>query len=337
MDLEKELANELEEDKEERQPRYIVRDGKYIMSPHPPVEWVIEKLIHERSVSIFYGEPGAKKSWALLSLAVNVALGKAWLGLNTVPKKVLIIDEEAGDDWMANRLSAAIRGELGNENTQVEFVSFAGFKLDDKEDASEVEQLIIDRQAGLVIIDALSDCMVGDENSKQDTQPVFTTLKRIATRTNAAIVLIHHSNKAGGYRGSSAIKGAIDLLAKIESEEGSSWINVKTEKTRNIEATRLTAVANWTEDQFFLELAENQEKGKKMSKSQSYVIHYLTEHGPSPLPDIMGAADSCSSNAARQAVYSLVDEGKVYRTNPDDKGRGAEAVYDLVDGEAEDE
>jgi RecA-family ATPase len=337
MDLEKELANETEEDVEEKQPRYIIRDAKYIMSPHPPVEWVIEKLIHERSVSIFYGEPGAKKTWALLSLAVNVALGKAWLGLNAIPTKVLIVDEEAGEEWMASRLSAAIRGELGNENIQVEFVSYAGFKLDNKEDTVELEQLITERQAGLVIIDALTDCMVGDENSKQDTQPVFTTLKRIATRTNAAIILIHHSNKAGGYRGSSAIKGAIDLLIKVESDEGSNWIHLKSEKTRNIEATRFTAVANWTEDQFYLELAENQEKGKKMSKSQSFVIRYLTEHGPSPLPDIMGAADSCTSNAARQAVYSLVDEGRVYRTNPDEKGRGTEAIYDLVDGEAENE
>lgn len=337
MDLEKELANKPQADKEEKPPRYIVRDAKYIMSPHPPVEWVIEKLIHERSVSMCYGEPGAKKTWALHSLAVNVALGKVWLGLNTVPKKVLIIDEESGDEWMANRLSAAIRGELGDENTKVEFVSLAGFKLDDKDDAMELEQLITERHSGLVIIDALTDCMVGDENSKQDTQPVFTTLKRIATHTNAAIIIIHHSNKTGGYRGSSAIKGAIDLLAKIESEEGSNWINIKTEKTRNIEATRFTAVANWTEDQFYLELAENQDKGKKLSKSQAYVIRYLTERGPSPLPDIMGAADSCSPNAARQAVYTLVDEGKVYRTNPDKKGRGTEAIYDLAEGEEDDE
>jgi hypothetical protein len=74
-----------------------------------------------------------------------------------------------------------------------------------------------------------------------------------------------------------------------------------------------------------------------MSKSQSYVIRYLTEHGASSLPDIIGAADSCSPNAARQAVYLLVDDGRVYRINPNDMGRGTEAIYDLVDGEAEDE
>jgi hypothetical protein len=249
----------------------------------------------------------------------------------------LIIDEESGEEWMSMGLSAAIRGELGDDNPQFEYVSLAGFKLDDKDDSIELEHLITERQAGLVIIDALTDCVDGDENSNKDTQPVFTGLKRISTQTNAAIIIIHRSIKNGGFRGSSAIKGAIDLLAKVESEEGSSWINIKAEKTRNTEATRFTAVASWTEDQFYLELAEDQERGKKMSKSQSYVIRYLTENGASPLGKIIGAADSCSANGARQAIYVLVSEGKVYRTNPDERGMGVEAIYDLVEGETDDE
>jgi hypothetical protein len=68
---------------------------------------------------------------------------------------------------------------------------------------------------------------------------------------------------------------------------------------------------------------------KALSRSQEYVLRYLDEHGPSPLPGIMDAADVCSDNAARQAIYSLVTLGKVCRTNP-----GARpAVYALVDKE----
>ena len=330
MELEKILNGE--EQMADKPPRYTVRDANYILGPHPPINWVIEKLIHEGSVSIFFGEPGSKKTWALLSMAVGVALGKPWLGFNTVHKKVLIIDEEAGEEWISKRLAAAIRGELGSESTPIEFVSLAGFKVDDKNDAAEIEALILDRQAGLVIIDALTDVMCGDENSKQDTQPIFTALKKIAAHTNAAIVLIHHSNRAGGYRGSSAIKGAIDLLVKIESEEKSDWIFFKSEKTRNIEAIDFTAVAKWTDDQFYLEIAEQTTKEKPLTKSQKYVMRYLQEHGPSAIPDIMAGADRCSPNAARQAVYALVELEKVYRTNPGAGagGRGNVAIYDRV-------
>ena len=121
-------------------------------------------------------------------------------------------------------------------------------------------------------------------------------------------------------------------MLKIETEEGSAWVNIKSEKTRNVQSLKLTAVAHWTEDdsQFYLELAENGPKGKKISKSQAYVIRYLTEHGPSPMPRIMGAADTCSGPTARNAVYSLAASGAVYRTNPEETNVGVEAVYALT-------
>ena len=193
------------------------------------------------------------------------------------------------------------------------------------------------RAAGaLAIIDALADVMDGDQNSKKDTQPVFTALRRIVEKTQAAIIVIHHSNKSGGYRGSSAIKGALDLMIKIISEDGSEWIDFKSEKARDSVAVKFSAIASWTPDQFYLKAAEDKEFTKPLSKSQKYVIRYLEEHGASPLPDIMGAADSCSPNSARQAVYALVEMKRVYRTYPNEKGRGVVAVYDLVEGGVDD-
>ncbi len=67
---------------------------------------------------------------------------------------------------------------------------------------------IRDVDAKLVIIDALADVMAGgDENSVKDTQPVFMQLRKIAEETGAAILVIHHVNKMGDYRGSTAIPG----------------------------------------------------------------------------------------------------------------------------------
>lgn len=326
-----EILPKNEDEEEAKRTRYIIRNAAYALQPQPPIEYIIDKLISAGSVSLFYGEPGSKKTYALLSMAVCVALGKSWLGFTVTPRKVLIIDEESGERRLTLRLGAAIRGELGNEDIPIEFVSLAQFKLDSKEDPKELEQLIKDTGAGLVIIDALTDIMDGDENSKQDTQPIFTRLRGIAERTNAAIIIIHHSNKSGGYRGSSAIKGSLDLMVKITSEDGSTWIEFKSEKTRDVEALRFSAVATWTEDQFYLSPGESKITTKAPNKAQAYVMRYLAEHGASSIADIMGGADSCSPNAARHAVYALVEDGKIYRTNPDDKGRGVEAIYDAIE------
>ena len=119
-------------------------------------------------------------------------------------------------------------------------------------------------------------------------------------------------------------------MVKIESTDNSSWIFFKTEKNRDGEAINFNAVAYWTENQFYLSETETRVKEKPLSKSQNYVMSYLKNNGASSLPDIMGSADICSERSAKQAVYALVELGKVYRTNPEQKGQGSIAVYDLT-------
>jgi hypothetical protein len=90
-------------------------------------------------------------------------------------------------------------------------------------------------------------------------------------------------------------------------------------------------------EQFYLSDAPEKEKEnrKTLSKSQEYVIRYLSEHGASPLPAIMAAADVCSLEAARKAVYNLASLKMINRTNPEETGQGVEAIYDLVKSEVE--
>ncbi|GAH33360.1 unnamed protein product, partial [marine sediment metagenome] len=271
-------------------------------------------------------------------LSVSVAMEREWLDFPTTQAKVLYIDEESGETWFSRRLQQTIKGAFGDEDTPVEFVCNAGLMLDDKNDIAELESLITRSGAGLVIFDALTDIMSGDENSKKDVQPILSRLKKIADKTQCAIVVIHHSVKHGGYRGSSAIKGAADLLVKIESKEDSEWINFKTEKVRHIEFAKFTGMATWTEDQFYLTRTEGTEAIiKPLSRSKKYVIGYLKDNGASKLPEIVGAADMCSESAARQAVYALVESEHIHRVNPDERGRGAVAVYDLTQQEDEEE
>jgi hypothetical protein len=194
--------------------------------------------------------------------------------------------------------------------------------------------LIQDRKAGLTIIDALADVMDGDENSKQDTQPVFTNLRRIAEKTNTAIIVIHHSNKSGGYRGSSAIKGALDLMVKIESENDSNWVYFKSEKTRDAEGVKLAGVATWTEDQFYMSAADGSEKMQIKPKSQQFVIDYLSNNGESNVSDITDHADICSPESARRAIYTLANEKIIKRMNAG--GQGKEAIYAIVESSVND-
>ena len=99
--LMQEQAPSTEEMVEDFPERYVIRDASYALAPLPPIEWIIDQLISEGSVNLFYGEPGSKKTYSLLSLGVCVALGKSWLRFDTSQQDVLIIDEESGERRLA--------------------------------------------------------------------------------------------------------------------------------------------------------------------------------------------------------------------------------------------
>jgi hypothetical protein len=305
-------------------PRIVIRDASFALQPLPPIEWIVDRLISEGSVCIFFGEPGAKKTFALLSLAVCVALGKPWLGFETKPRNVLIIDEESGERRLALRLGNAIRGELGGADIPIQFISLAGFNLSNKDDGPLLQTIIQESGAGLVVIDALAEIMSGDENSKEDVHPVLIALRRIADQTGAAIAAIHHSNKSGGYRGSSAIKGAVDLMVKIESATGNRYINFTSEKSRDAEPVNFSGLITWLDDQFYISGSK-----RESSPEEQFILDYLGEHGASSLPDLQAAGELHTPSGIKLAVYSLAKSGKVYRTNPGKSGRGVKAIYDM--------
>jgi hypothetical protein len=315
----------------QNKPRYIIRDAAYALEIHKPLDCIIDKIITSGSFSCFYGSPGSKKTYSLISMAVCAAANKDWLDFKIKgPLKVLFLDEENGEVEFTKRLGDALRGELAGSDTSIQFISFAAFKMDDKNDITTLQRLIEELGVQLVIIDSLSQIMDGDENSKQDTQPVLNALRRIADKTGAAIILIHHANKQGGFRGTTAISGSVDLLVKVESEPNSNWISFKTEKNRKGPPLAWKAVATWTDDQFYLSVVEDQKHENPYSQSQQYVIDFLTEFGTSPLSAITSGADSCSPNSAKHAVYDLVRKKIIRRTNPDEKGQGVGAIYEII-------
>ena len=312
--------------------RIVIRDAAYYLSERPPIEYVVERLIAESSVNVWFGQWGAKKTWAAIDLAVCVASGKQWLGMATEPCNVLIIDEESGDTRLANRIKDVMRGELGemaDASVPIKSVSSAQFNLlKNSDDADLLTRLVLELDAKLVIIDALADVMLGgDENAVKDTQPVFANLRFIAELTGAAFIVIHHANKGGGYRGSSAIAGAIDTLLSVESKQDDGLITFKTEKMRDGEPFSFACEAKWTDEGFYLTQSEITERAF-LSKSQQYVLDFFTEKGDAKFADLLNfTGDLYAENTLRKAVQYLINEKLLERK--DDGGQRVEAIYGI--------
>lgn len=312
---------------DDRAERFVIGWAAEALEPQPPIDWIIENLLSAGSVAILAGEGGTKKTWAMLDLAVCVALGVPWLEFSTRPGLVLIVDEESGKHRLKRRLGDALRGHSASDSTPVGFISLAGLNMREPKDIEQLHAAVIGNGARLVVIDALIDILGGGvDNAAEDIAPVFHSLRTIADEAQCAIIVVDHTNRLGDYRGSSAKKGACDLLLLVTSDKNSSHIEFTTAKARDIEPITFAGMANFFTDSFYMTATQATEKAEHFTKAQNYVLSYLKEHGASTAKDIMSHADTCVPETARRTIYQLVDRGKVRRI---DSG-GDEAIYGLV-------
>ncbi len=319
-------------------PRLVLHSIDEALDADEEVPWVIDGLFSRGSVSLVFGKPGAKKTWLCLDCGIHVAAGEDWLGRAVEQGPVLVIDEESGPRRLRRRFRWLLNGHGLGRGLPVHFVSLALLNLaSNGQDAQAVDELLGQVKPALVVIDALIDVSGGaDENAAGDMQRLMQTLRQLAEKHDCAIVLIHHAGKAGQYRGSSAIMGAVDLALEVSSETDSPNVDCRAEKARDVEPFTFAAAAKVDtlhESWDFISTGPKP-KTERYSKSEDYVVRWLTDHKAQTIADLEAHVDACTPVAARRAVYGLVKRGIVYRS--DAGGPGEKATYDLVPPKDED-
>ena len=198
-------------------------DAEQLMKMDIKREYLIPDLLPNPSVVLIYGAGGDGKSMSAWTLAKHVSSGTPFVVRGSlVPIKkgpVLILN---GDQPLTQ-----LREQLEevdypiNTNTKI----LTDWQL---QRYAQFVQLMRDYQPKLVIIDSLIGCSGGkafDENKSDFATPLYWL-----TRNNGnlfpktTILIIHHANKNGGFRGTSAIRDAVDetwALSKPSEEEAS--------------------------------------------------------------------------------------------------------------------
>ena len=198
-------------------------DAEQLMKMDIKREYLIPDLLPSPSVVLIYGAGGDGKSMSAWTLAKHVSSGTPFVVRGSlVPIKkgpVLILN---GDQPLTQ-----LREQLEevdypiNKNTKI----LTDWQL---QRYAQFVQLMRDYEPKLVIIDSLIGCSGGkafDENKSDFATPLYWL-----TRNNGnlfpktTILIIHHANKNGGFRGTSAIRDAVDetwALSKPSEEEAS--------------------------------------------------------------------------------------------------------------------
>lgn len=217
------------------------------------------------------------------------------------------------------------------------FIPPAGYNLANRSEVDAIAARARSLNAGLIIIDALVNVMPGvDENNVLSMQPVIANLSRLAREANAAVLIVHHTNKRGVFRGSSLIASGVDHLLAVESAPDEDLIHISTLKARDIAPVELTAQANFGiapdgRATFHLAPASPSAAAARSLSPAAGEVLRLLQREPMTFPQLVAHLADIAPGSIRNLLHNLVTSGYVQRA--DGGGRGQKALYQFTNAQ----
>ena len=240
-----------------KHPRTPVKPSRLISFPSGIT---IEKMVEREESALvsgvvypgddcwLYAESGAGKSFVALDMAFHIAHGLKWCGRKVKQAPVLYCGLEGLAGAEKRILAAKQRyGETGFQFAYLTPPKEVGLPYlgSAREGGDSGAGIIMDayeelmRRAetdakGLIIIDTLARAVSGDdENTAEVATAYIRRSQAIAEATGAAVMTVHHANKNGGFRGSTAFKAAADCMMRIERDRDSDERKLIFEKVKD--------------------------------------------------------------------------------------------------------
>jgi RecA-family ATPase/5S rRNA maturation endonuclease (ribonuclease M5) len=227
------LEAEVEGDNALKPYALLDQDDVWLM---PPVEFLVDELIPERSFAMIYGQPGAGKSFLAIDMALSVAHGVDWQGKKVKQGSVLYIAGE-GLGGFGKRWKAWSKHK-GLEQKPDMYLLPTAVNMMDEQDVSRLVMTVeeLGREWALVIIDTVARAIAGaDENAAQSIGMFVQSCDRVRAAAGGTMLAVHHSGKdsSRGARGSNALLGALDtsiVVGKLDDV-----VTIKVEKQKDAE------------------------------------------------------------------------------------------------------
>ena len=221
----------------------------------PPLqEYIIDPIISEKSITLMYAPTGIGKTWFSMCIALAASNGKplfsntktSWL--TPKPRRVVYIDSEMTEYHFKKRLQILSQMyQSDHQNLSFKLVADENMNLADEESGycDQISQWLNDeaeagRPVDLLILDNLST-LTGFNDSAKSWNTLFSWMKTLKEKRKhpCSVLVVHHSNKKGDQRGTSAKTATVDNVIKLEAQKNTTVnsvaFKVTVEKGRDIE------------------------------------------------------------------------------------------------------
>jgi len=175
----------------------------------PPITWLIQDILPANSLVEMHGAPGVGKTQVMFDMAQTLAANG---------RTVVYVVAEGLQGYRARKRAwQKFRQQPGGNL----FIWQDAVQLFEPQAVRTFIQAIHSKQPALVVFDTLSRCSLGaDENSQKDMGFILESLDKVRRETGAAVAVVHHMNAAGSReRGSSVIRGGMDVMIEVSQDD----------------------------------------------------------------------------------------------------------------------
>ncbi len=198
--------------------------------------FLVEDAIETPGTGMVFGASGSGKSFFILDIGLHCAAGIPWLGKAVKEGPVIYLCGE-GRHAVPRRVAAwrSVHGAVPDgrflmSRRRVQFDPDSVCEM-----AGEITALAEKGGAPvLIVIDTMARALPGDcdENSAKDTMAFVDMCDRLQAQYNCVVLIIHHTGHSESAnkraRGSSALKGAMDLEILLDADKGIiEWMKTK--------------------------------------------------------------------------------------------------------------
>jgi sugar phosphate isomerase/epimerase len=157
----------------------------------------VSGLLPAEGLCLLLGADKTGKSLINILIALCVAAGVRFLGRDTQPCPVLLIEEEGSLEALQTRLRRVAAGRgLSEHDLPLYVIHRSRWRLDDPAHVAELQSFITNHGVGLVVMGPLAQLAdVDDENRASGFNVVARNILDVAADTHTLFVLAHHRRK----------------------------------------------------------------------------------------------------------------------------------------------
>lgn len=240
-------------------------------------EWLWEGLAAQGLVTMLAGSAFAGKSMLIGGLFHALNQGVPFLGQATRSANALLVTEE--DELSVNVRAARFGLRTSSSHVVTREISTV---TPWPELISEATRWALRHEHTLLVVDPFATLAGLRPEEENDAAAVTARLRPLvrAAAAGLAVLFVHHVNRGGQPRGSTAFEAVVDIAIRLQRKDRSDVITLKT-KSREVEVPELNAKLIRAPDNWFYEPqgVTRQEDAARTPESDQRLLAALKEAG----------------------------------------------------------